>query len=242
MKPANASAVEVVCHRGASIVAPENTLAAVEAALAWGVDYLELDLRTSRDGVLYVIHDPTVDRTTDGSGAVAEMTSRDLDALDAGSWFGEAFRGQPVPRFEAYLDAVGGRAGIYVEFKEADPDAVMAALDRRGLRQRCFFWSFDGDLVRRLGRRFPDATLMARPQDFPSLQAAVDSHRPKILEIPERLLTPEMADEARALGMKVMLGYWGDDQAVFRRALAIGIDMVNLDHWPAFVAARKDGA
>lgn len=239
MMPKSLSTVEVVCHRGASIVAPENTLAAAEAALEWGAAYLEIDLRTSRDGVLYVIHDPTVDRTTDGTGAVAEMGSRDIDALDAGGWFGEDFRAQRVPRFEAYLDAVDGRAGIYVEIKKADPEQVVAALRRHSMLDRCFFWSFDADLVRDLHRQFPGMALMARPQDFPSLQAAIDSHRPQILEVPPHLLTRELADQARSLGMKVMLGYWGDDPAVFRDAFAVGIDMVNLDHWPAFEAARK---
>lgn len=231
--------IEVVCHRGASIVAPENTLASAEAALAWGAAYLEIDLRTSRDGVFYVIHDATVDRTTDGSGAVEELTSTEIDALDAGSWFGEPFQGQCVPRFESYLDAVDGRAGLYVEIKKADPDTVIDLLERRGMLERCFFWSFDSELVHDMRRRFPGVTLMARPQDFPSLEAAVESLQPEIMEVTPELLTKDLATEIRALGMKVMLGYWGDDISVFKDALGIEIDMVNLDHWPAFAAAQE---
>ncbi len=113
--------VRVVCHRGFNRVAPENTLAAANRAIAVGAHFVELDLRQSRDGVLYVMHDPTVDRSTNGSGVVSELTSLQIDRLDAGSWFGPQFRGEPVPRLGTFLRAVAGRTGVYVEIKDADP-------------------------------------------------------------------------------------------------------------------------
>ena len=78
----------IVCHRGACLVAPENTLVALEKAIDLGADVVEFDVRPSQDGVLYVMHDETVDRTTNGTGRFADMHSSEIDRLDAGGWFG----------------------------------------------------------------------------------------------------------------------------------------------------------
>ena len=82
MKP-----IEIVCHKGANEYAPENSYAAAQRCIDWGVDYVEIDVRTSQDGVFYLLHDRTVDRTTNGHGAIAELTAAEIDQLDAGSWF-----------------------------------------------------------------------------------------------------------------------------------------------------------
>src|SRR5581483_5417129 len=106
-------------HRGAPDIAPENTFAGFEAALALGADYLEMDVQRSADGVLVVMHDPTVDRTTDGQGAVAELTLEALQRLDAGAWFGPRFAGERVPTFDAFLHWMEARApfGAVIEAK-----------------------------------------------------------------------------------------------------------------------------
>ena len=87
----------VIAHRGASAAAPENTLAAFRAAKEQGAEMVELDARLTRDGVLVVIHDSTLDRTTDGRGRVALSDSDSIARLDAGSWFDPAFRGERLP-------------------------------------------------------------------------------------------------------------------------------------------------
>ena len=88
----------VIAHRGASSYAPENTIAALSLALRMGVWHIELDVHLSRDGHLVVMHDDTVDRTTNGSGPVADQTLTERwQALDAGSWFGATFAGECIP-------------------------------------------------------------------------------------------------------------------------------------------------
>jgi glycerophosphoryl diester phosphodiesterase len=89
---------QIVYHRGACRHAPENTIASGLAAARLGGDIVELDVRQSRGGVLYVLHDAKVDRATNGTGAIAQMTSADLDRLDVGEWFGLAFTGERLPR------------------------------------------------------------------------------------------------------------------------------------------------
>ena len=107
-----------VAHRGASGSCPENTLIAFQKALEIGVDEIELDLHSTRDGHLVVMHDAAVDRTTDGTGAVAEHTLAEIKALDAGSSFGGQFRNERVPTWEEALDLVQGKVALNVHLKE----------------------------------------------------------------------------------------------------------------------------
>src|SRR5690606_11528357 len=109
--------MKVTAHRGASAYAPENTMAAFEMALEMGADGIELDVQMSRDGHLVVIHDPTLERTTDGSGLVAQYTLAELRRVDAGAWFDERFRGQRIPTLAEVFELVRGKALLNVELK-----------------------------------------------------------------------------------------------------------------------------
>ena len=112
-----------VAHRGASGNYPENTLRAFQMALEIGVDEIELDLRSTRDGHLVVMHDAAVDRTTDGTGAVGELTLAEIRTLDAGRAFDERFRGERVPTWEEALDLAQGKVRLNVHLKEGgNPD------------------------------------------------------------------------------------------------------------------------
>ncbi|MCB2214984.1 glycerophosphodiester phosphodiesterase [Desulfofustis glycolicus] len=122
-----------IAHRGLSSRYPENTLAAFRAAIDAGAGMIELDVTLSRDRRLVVIHDSTVNRTTNGRGRVNTLTMAQLRRLDAGSWFAERFAGEPVPSLEQVLDAVGGKVLINIEIKpEAfEPRAPHDAVERQ---------------------------------------------------------------------------------------------------------------
>lgn len=96
----------IIAHRGASAVAPENTIAAFRRARELGGDGVELDVTLTRDHIPVVIHDDTVDRTTSGNGEVSRMTLSEMKELDAGAWKGSAYRGQSVPTLSEVLDAL----------------------------------------------------------------------------------------------------------------------------------------
>ena len=104
-------------HRGARAYAPMNTLPSFELALAQGADGVELDVRLTRDCEMIIMHNETVDETSDGEGRVADFTLAELKALDAGSWFGEAFKGVRVPTLDEVFEAIGRRTRINVEIK-----------------------------------------------------------------------------------------------------------------------------
>jgi len=113
-----ANDIRIIAHRGASGSAPENTLAAFDLAVERQADYVELDVQLSLDGELIVIHDRTLERTTNGVGYVGSKTAQQLRTLDAGSSFSAAFAGERIPLLEQVLDRYLGRVGLLVELKE----------------------------------------------------------------------------------------------------------------------------
>src|SRR5436190_1566404 len=117
----SARAIKVIGHRGAAGHAPENTFAAFDRGLAMGVDGVETDIRATRDGVLVLLHDATVDRTTDGSGAIAAMAWEEAQRLDAAARFrggAHEFGAQRIPRLDDFLDRYGGRTTFRLEVKQ----------------------------------------------------------------------------------------------------------------------------
>ncbi|GAA2013726.1 hypothetical protein JL107_13420 [Nakamurella flavida] len=107
----------VIAHRGASSVAPENTLPAFEAGWAAGAAWVECDVQPTMDGVPVLLHDDELDRTTTGTGPVRERSAREIAALDAGAWFGAAFAGTPVPRFADLLTRLDATRRVLLEIK-----------------------------------------------------------------------------------------------------------------------------
>jgi glycerophosphoryl diester phosphodiesterase len=149
-------------HQGANAAAPGNTLAAFRLAAEMGADGIELDVQLSRDGEAVVIHDFTVDRTTDGQGAVRRMTLAQLKKLDAGSWFDAAFAGERIPTLQEVFDAVAHRLLINVEIKrpvarsgglEAE---VVRLIEDNNLAHRVIVSSFNPLSLRKVKRLNPN--------------------------------------------------------------------------------------
>jgi glycerophosphoryl diester phosphodiesterase len=149
-------------HRGASSDAPQNTLPAFQLALDHGAAGVELDVHLTADGELVVIHDFTVDHTTDGTGNVAEMTLSDLKALDAGSWHSEAYRGTRVPTLSEVFELLAGRVLVNVEIK-ADTTgielAVAAVLRQYDMLDKVIISSFDPSILQRTQRVLPEVAV-----------------------------------------------------------------------------------
>ena len=146
-------------HRGASAVAPENTVAAFRTAEAAGADGIELDVHLSRDGVPVVIHDETVDRTTDGHGRVAAMPLEQLRQLDAGTWFSHSFAGETVPTLEEVFAWAADRLRLNVEIKAVPAGLAVIELLRAYPLARVLISSFDHALLERLRLQNPDLPL-----------------------------------------------------------------------------------
>ena len=138
----------VIAHRGGSGTAPENTLAAFQNAVEVNADYFELDVMISSDDSLMIMHDATVDRTTDGTGSVAAMTYEELRALDAGSWFGAEFTGEKIPTLRESLMVAKNspnNIGVVVEIKSSDasvPAKTVDMVQQLGMQERVIVSSF----------------------------------------------------------------------------------------------------
>lgn len=221
-----------VAHRGASREAPENTLTAFGLALDAGAAAIECDVQRTRDGRLVVIHDQTVDRTTDGRGPVGALAFEDLRRLDAGRWFGPAFAGERVPSLDEVLDLVRGRAFVLLEIKhgpvfyEGIERQVADALRRRGMAEAALVMSFDHPAVRTMRAEAPEiATAIvydARPVDAAAAAraAAADALCPRWT-----LLTAGAVAEAHEAGLGVF-PWTIDEEEPMRRCLAWGVDGV----------------
>jgi len=155
-----AGPVQVIAHRGAPSHAPENTLAAFRAAIDQGATWLEFDVQMTRDGELVVIHDETVDRTTDGTGAVGDLTLAQVRALDAGG-------GERVPTLREVVDLARAHGvGILPEAKAAQlypgiEERLLEVLAAAGVLDRAVVQSFDAGSLERLRSLAPDVRLCA---------------------------------------------------------------------------------
>ena len=153
----------IEAHRGDSACAPENTLAAFKRARDMRASWIELDVQQTRDREIIVMHDPTVDRTTDGEGRVEDLILADLKRLDAGAWFGDAFMGESVPTLAEVADLVGDsttRLNVEVKaagFEPSEADRIVSVLRNAGVLGSCVISSFSTEAL--LAVRSVDASI-----------------------------------------------------------------------------------
>lgn len=211
-------------HRGASAEAPENTLAAFAAALAAGAEGVELDVHLSADDVPVVIHDDTLERTTDGCGPVADWPAAALARLDAGSWFDPAFADEPVPTLEATLELLAGRTRLNLEVK--DPRAAMAVLELLGAYPQAdaVLSSFDYGTLVRLRQAAPELPLAVLHDagDWRRALARAEALRACALHPRADLAGRPLLAACRRLGLPVF-PWTVDDPGAVRSLARIGV-------------------
>ncbi len=228
----------MAAHRGAGRLAPENTLAAMRLGASFGFSMFEFDVKLSGDGVLVLMHDATLERTTDGSGRVAGMGFAELARLDAGGWHSAGFAGEPVPtlaRVARWLRRNGLRANIEIKpcpGRQAETGAAVA-LEARQLWQ--------GAKVPPILSSFSDVALMAAREGAPELPRALlfddlpDDWltRCQALEcvavaVDHRVLSQASIDAAHRAGLRVM-AYTINEPARVEELLAQGLDLLITD-------------
>ena len=227
--------VAVIAHRGGSALAPENTLAALRNAVRLGADFVEIDVRATRDGRLVLMHDGSVDRTTDGTGKVAELDYATIRPLDAGSSFGPEFAGEGVPSFEEALDVCRGRVAVYLDHKDGPVPTILAALDAAGMRDQVVI--YDGlDEAREWNRLAPDIPVMVSPEESnrstEGLAAFLALVPVEVLDGGAHEWTPELVRAAHEVGALVYVDNLGplDNREWITRSLEMGVDGIQTDH------------
>lgn len=156
----------VAAHRGNSKYFPENTIAAFRSALTLDVDMVENDVHMTKDGKLVVMHDHAVDRTTNGTGEIRNMTFDEIRALDAGSWKGDEFRGEKVPSFEEFLELFRDRPdmlfniemkdypSMWGDFAYESCDKIIAMMEEYGIAERSVINSWSGELLEYIDEKY----------------------------------------------------------------------------------------
>lgn len=236
----------LVAHRGGARLAPENTMEAFRDAVArWEADMLEMDVRLSRDGEVVVIHDATVDRTTDGTGAVADLTLAELRSLDAGHRFvdpegrpGFRGRGVAIPRFEDVLEAFP-RMRLNVEAKESRVAGPLVEIIRAHGAEERVLVAAEHEEARAPVRGYPGPWGASRTQLLPFWilhrlpGGGPYVPRADVLQVPEvwkglRVVTPAFVRVAHSRNLPVQV-WTVDDPADMRRLLSWGVDGIQTD-------------
>ncbi|GIX47706.1 MAG: glycerophosphoryl diester phosphodiesterase [Candidatus Tectimicrobiota bacterium] len=230
--------VLVIAHRGAAGECPENTRAAFLRALALGVDMLECDVQCTRDGTVVVIHDARVDRTTDGRGAVAQLSWQELRRLDAGSWFAPAFRGERIPTLEEVLALAAGKARVNVEIKvngTQTPRPLLAqrvaeVIRRSGYGHGVVVSSFDAEVLAAFRDCCPEVALalLSRrcPREAPALLERLGA---QALHLSKYGVSAGLLASLRAAGIPVRV-FTVDKAREMRRLLGWGVDGIFTNH------------
>ncbi|NBC70208.1 glycerophosphodiester phosphodiesterase [Paenibacillus sacheonensis] len=218
MENRNEITVTIVAHRGCSGAAPENTMAAFKLALSEpDIAMIELDVHLSKDGVPVVIHDHTLDRTTNGSGPVAAYTLEELRQWDAGSKFAAAFADERIPTLEEVLELAKGRCTLHVELKmlaneyAGIEEKIISLVQRHGMQKEVVLSSFNHDSMKRAHEIDPSIATGLIFLGKPTLLAEQLRYTgATCLSMHYAFVTPELFDEMTGLGIDI--GVWTVDE------------------------------
>jgi glycerophosphoryl diester phosphodiesterase len=233
----------VMVHRGRMDLAPENTAPAIEACIERGYEWVEIDVRRTRDGQHVVFHDSTVDDKTDGRGLVSELTLEEIKKLDAGSAFSAEFAGERILTFAELLQLAKNRINVYVDCKDIDPNLLVTEILDAGMeRQVVVFDDLDvlAELTRISERRIP---IMPKWRPEFGIEAWVGGVMPAAVEINADEVTEDVCRRFRGLGVIVQAKVLDDDDRpdVWRRMLDLGVQWFQTDR-PDELIAECSGA
>ena len=216
----------VTAHRGASHVAPENTLSAMAAAVEAGAEFAELDVGLTRDGEVVLMHDRTVDRTTNGTGDLGDYSLSELRALEAGSWFSEEFDGEPIPTLREVIRFARGRLKLNIEIKTSREEPTIAAavvdiIRSEDFGEECMVTSFSRETVEEVKRIAPELrTGFIFGKDYPEdvFEGGWD-----VLSSNHEVVDSVFVARARESGKSVHV-WTVDERELMLKLMALGVD------------------
>lgn len=236
--------VLVIAHRGDSAVAPENTLSAFRSAVTTKATYVELDARSSADGTLYVLHDATLDRTTDAKAVlkrekikIREIPDATIEKLDAGQWFDAKFAGEPLPTLAEALDVIQASSLTLLEHKDGSAEDYLRLLRQKRLVGKLVVQSFDWEFLRHMHELEPRQVLgaLGDKELTDERLARIAAAGARIVGWKHTDLTGSLVCDLHARGYKVW-AWTADEPADWQRLLGYGIDGIITDR-PARLAA-----
>ena len=226
-----ADTVKIVAHRGGVQLGPENTLVTFLKAAELGVDYVEMDIRQTKDGEFVLMHDPDVKRTTNGNSKVKDMTLAEIKELDAGSWYGEDFAGEKVPTLKEVLRGIKGKILPDLDFKAGDPKQLIELLKAEGYLEagNVTLYSGNYELLKEIGQLTDKLLLRPSPKgDMEYLMKYLDA---PIVNLSGRNFSAEMADQIHKHNKKAFVNclFNADKKKLMVKALKYGADYIQTD-------------
>ena len=222
--------VMIACHRGVSRYAPENSLPAIREAARIGADFAEIDIRTSKDGKTVLIHDGSLNRTTNGKGPVKDLAFDELTSLSCGTWFANRFKDLRVPSFDEGLTNYGPQLGAYLDAKDVAPELLSAMIKKHDLTKRhVVYQSLEYcDRLKKLDPTVRTMPPLKKIEDVGRV-AAVGAYA---VDASWSALSAETIAECHRHGIKVFSDALGPNENVEQYMKAIGwsIDCIQTDH------------
>jgi glycerophosphoryl diester phosphodiesterase len=225
-----ADRIVVIAHRGEHRAHPENTLPAFQAAIDAGADSFELDVRTTSDGRLVLMHDARVDRTTNGSGAVRAMTFDQIRALDAGAKFSPRFAGAKVPSFEEALALAHGKIGVYVDCKDIAPADLAVALAKADMLNSVVIYGGAG-FLKKVQALNPSLKIMPEAYSAVTLEKLLLDLKPRVVAFDAGDFTGDAIAVAKRAGVDIYVDRLGsaDNASAWQDAVDRGAAGIQTD-------------
>lgn len=235
----------VIAHRGAMGYAPENTLASFKLAIEIGADAIELDLRQTKDGVPVVLHDATVNRTTNGKGNIKDLNFEDVNKFDAGSWFDYKFNNEKIPALQDVINLLSDSILIIIELKEGNDiypgieEKTISIIKENRIESQTILKSFDQQVLERLRNIAPEIPLCyVYAVRIPWLGMIIDrgvtfgsiyNIDAEYLQPHRFFLSDSFVKEAQAKGYKIISWGVNSDEAI-RESFSYNVDGIETDY------------
>ena len=230
----------VIAHRGNHVIAPENTLAAAREAITAGADYLEVDLRTTKDGHLVVLHDASVDRTTNGAGKINAMTLDEAKHLQV---FNRNKKTHRIPEFKEMLTLCKNKIHLYLDFKDADVAETWKQIKAAGMEKQVVVYINKESDYEEWTKVAPHVPLMSSlPKDIDNKEKLAGYLHQKHLKVIDNLPNPALSASAEELGVQVWLDVQSPTEGpvTWKEALSKHVHGLQTDQPAALIKYLKD--
>lgn len=223
--------VQISFHRGGGLYTPENTLPGFAKAVRMGANYVEFDIRPTKDGTFFLLHDSRLNRTTDGTGPINETTAAVVGKLSAGVRFGRPFATTTVPTMEEFMTQFAGKVGFYFDAKAIPPEAIAEALERYKMVDHTVVYQSPAFLakLKAINPKIRALAPLGRPEDFDKLAATL---KPYGVDTDWDILSKELIARCHAAGVKVFSDAMDNHERIedYQQAMDWGIDVIQTDY------------
>lgn len=212
---ANSKTILVAAHRGAHIGNCENSILSTKQSIKLGVDIIELDVKVTKDGVPVLMHDGTIDRTTNGTGKVSDYTLEELQKFRLKSWLG-ILTDEKIPTFESVLRIAKGKIMIDIDLKTDNIGPVVAMVQKTKMRNQVFYFDNDYELLNRIKKLDDKSIFMPRAYSYEMADSAIILYNPPVVHIDPSFYTQKLTKLIRENNARIWINALGEADAKMR--------------------------